>query len=257
MKSIPLIVQFIGTMAIVILSIGLGFYIGRILQRRKKNEKEGMISVISGSILGLLSFILAFTFGIVSDRHDARKALIRDEANQIATVWSRSDFMPEPDRSTSRKLLKQYLDLRIGLIESANDVRIEESIEKSNAVQDQLWSLAARHSSTDMQSDVAALYYDGLNKLIDIQRLRVAIAYQGHIPPGLWMSLYALLFLGMSSVGYYACIIESKKNFGVLILAFSFSLVIWIISNFDELQSKYFQISQQPLTDLQAKIVNQ
>jgi len=85
MKNIPLIVQFIGTMAIVIISIGFGFYIGRILQRRKKNEKEGMISVISGSILGLLSFILAFTFGIVSDRHDARKALIRDEANQIVS----------------------------------------------------------------------------------------------------------------------------------------------------------------------------
>ena len=41
-----------------------------------------------------------------------------------------------------------------------------------------------------------------------------------------------------------------------LILALSFSLVIWIISNFDELQSKYFQISQQPFTDLQSKFVN-
>ena len=257
MKSIPLVVQFIGTMVIVIISIQFGYWVGRILQGRKRNEKEGMISVISGSILGLLSFILAFTFGIVSDRHDARKALIREEANQIGTVWLRSDFMPEPDCSTSRKLIKQYLGLRIRLLESANEANIDKSIAESNVVQDQLWSLAARHSSIDMKTDVAALYYEALNNLINIQGQRVAIAYQGHLPSGLWMSLYALLVLGMVSVGYYARIIESSKNFGVLILAFSFSLVIWIISNFDELQSKYFQISQQPLTDLQAKIVNQ
>jgi len=257
MKSIPLIVQFISTMAIVIISIGFGFYMGRILQLRKKNEKEGTISVISGSILGLLAFILAFTFGIVSDRYDARKGLIREEANQIGAVWLRSEFMPEPDRSTTRRLLKQYLGLRIQLLESIDNARVEKSLAEATKIQDQLWSLAARHSTTDMQTDVAALYFEALNNLIDTQALRVAVAYQGHIPPGLWMSLYALLVLGMITVGYHARIIESNMNFGVLILAFSFSLVIWIISNFDELQSKYFQISQQPFTDLQAKIVNQ
>jgi hypothetical protein len=257
MKSIPLVVQFLGSMGIVIISIQIGYYLGRILQRWKKNEKEGMISVISGSILGLLAFILAFTFGIVSDRYDSRKALIREEANQIGTVWLRTDFMPEPDRSSSRILLKQYLGLRIQLIESLTDARILKSIENANQVQKQLWTLAARHSSTDMQSDVAALYFEALNNLIDIQGLRVAVAYQEHIPPGLWMSLYALLVLGMTSVGYYACIIDSHKNFGVVILALSFSLAIWIISNFDELQSNYFRISQQPLTDLQVNIASQ
>jgi hypothetical protein len=257
MKSIPLLVQFLGTIAIVVISIQIGYYVGRILKRRKKNEKEGVISVISGSILGLLAFILAFTFGIVSDRYDSRKALIREEANQIGTVWLRTDFMPEPDRSTSRILLKQYLGLRIQVMESLNNASIEKKIKQAKQVQDQLWTLAARHSSTDMQSDVAALYFEALNALIDIQGLRVAVAYQGHIPLGLWMSLYALLVVGMVSVGYYACVIESHKNFGVLILAFSFSLAIWMISNFDELQSKYFQISQQPLTDLQGNIGSQ
>src|SRR3954451_830157 len=136
MKSIPLIVQFIGTMVIVIISIELGYQVGRILQRWKKNEKEGMISVISGSILGLLAFILAFTFGIVSDRYDARKGLIREEANQIGTVWLRTDFIPEPDRSTSRKLLKQYLGLRIRLLESMDDASIVKSMKEANEVQE-------------------------------------------------------------------------------------------------------------------------
>ncbi|MGZ8536925.1 MAG: bestrophin-like domain [Flavisolibacter sp.] len=257
MKSIPLLVQFIGTMVIVIISIEFGYRAGRILHRWKKNEKEGMVSVISGSILGLLAFILAFTFGMVSDRYAARKSLIREEANQIGTVWLRTDFMPEPDRSESRKLLKKYVGLRIDLLESVDDDHVLKAIEESSKVQVQLWSLAGKHSQTDMRSDIGALYYDALNILIDIQGSRVAVAYQGHIPPGLWMSLYVLLILGMLSVGYYGCIVESKKNFGAFIMALSFSLVIWIISNLDQLQSNYFRISQQPLIDMQVKMGSQ
>jgi len=57
-----------------------------------------MVSVVSSLILGLLAFILAFTFGMLSDRYDAQKSLVREEANQIGTVWLRTDFIPEPDR---------------------------------------------------------------------------------------------------------------------------------------------------------------
>ena len=41
---------------------------------------------------------MAFTFGIVSDRYDARKALVREEANAIRTAWFRSDFLAVQDR---------------------------------------------------------------------------------------------------------------------------------------------------------------
>lgn len=254
MTSFPILGQFLISMVTIIASIGVGYRLGLIFQSYKKSEKDGIISVISGSLLGLLSFMLAFTFGIVSERYDTRKALVRDEANQIGTVWQRMDFMSEPDRSESKKLIKKYIDLRTELVKSPDEGNIIKSIGQADKILDKLWSLAITHSKTDLNSDVGALYFESLNRLIEIQGLRIAIAYRGHISIGFWISLYILLISAMMSIGYYGAIIESKMSFASFILAFSFSLVIGIISNLDQLHTKHFEISQQPLFDLQKKI---
>ena len=52
-----------------------------------------------GAVLGLAAFMLAFAFGAVSSRFDARKELVRDDANAIRTAWARADFLPEADRA--------------------------------------------------------------------------------------------------------------------------------------------------------------
>ena len=40
---------------------------------RSQDEKESPVSAIAGSILGLAAFMLAFTFGIVWERHDLKR----------------------------------------------------------------------------------------------------------------------------------------------------------------------------------------
>jgi hypothetical protein len=254
MSQITPIFQFIITMVLITGCIETGYYLGRKLQGREKSEDEKMISVICASILGLMAFMMGFTFGIVSARYDTRKSLVREEANQIRTVWLRTDFMPEPDRSASRKLLKQYLGLRLVIIKNVTDKDIVQSVVQGDEIQEKLWALSEKHSRTDMQTDIGALYFDALNKLIDLQGLRFAIGYQARLPKGLWIALYILLVLSMLSIGYYAAIIKSRRNFSAIILSFSFALVLVIISMLDQVQTNQFGVTQQPLIDLQYKL---
>ena len=74
---------FAATILIVVLAMEAGFRLGRIIRRRSPDDKETAASTIANSILGLLAFILAFTFGIVANRYDTRKVLVREEANAI------------------------------------------------------------------------------------------------------------------------------------------------------------------------------
>ncbi len=62
-------------------------------------------SVIAVS-LGLLAFMLAFTFGIAANRFDTRKQLVLDEINAIGTTYLRANTLPEPPRTKIRKLLR-------------------------------------------------------------------------------------------------------------------------------------------------------
>ena len=97
MNTIPLFFLFAITIIIILLSVELGY---RLARRRAPREKEPPISAISASCIGLLAFILAFTFGIVNDRYSARASLIREEANAIGTAYLRADFISPPDRAT-------------------------------------------------------------------------------------------------------------------------------------------------------------
>lgn len=253
--SIPIWVLLLTTILLVLLSLEIGYLLGHRSRRKSEDEKESPVSAIAGSVLGLVAFILAFTFGIVSDRYESRKALVREEANSIGTTWLRTDFMAEPDGTESKSLLKQYVADRIAFTDrlrsgSMSQEEQAEAMAKVGSIHRRLWELAVVNARKDMNSDVAALYIDSLNGLIDLHAMRVAVALQARIPGGIWASLAALTFLGMLAVGYQMGIAGSKRSFVQPILAISFSVVIALIASLDRPQTTFIKVSQQPFIDL-------
>ena len=102
------------------IALKAGYRFGQVFHRRSEDEKESPVSAMAGVILGLSSFMLAFTFGIVSERHDTKKALVRAEAIALRTAWQRTDFLLESDRSEAKELLRQYVDARVTFAQAAN-----------------------------------------------------------------------------------------------------------------------------------------
>jgi hypothetical protein len=248
-------VLFAATIIVVVIAIEAGHRLGDAVHRRSEDEKEPPVSAKMAAILGLLAFILVFAFGIVYDRYDNRRELVRNEANAIGTAYLRSDFMSEPDRSKTRKLFREYLDTRIAAAKSRNFDQTQKVLTESNRIQHQLWDMAVVNAFKDMNSDVAALYIDSLNQVIDIHALRVAVGLQARIPAGIWLVLYILVFLGMFGVGYQTAIAGSaRRSWATPILAFTFSLVIVLIASLDRPQSGFITVSQQPLVDLRASM---
>jgi hypothetical protein len=251
----PVWLLFSGAVLLVMLSIEAGYRMGHRSRRRSEDEKESPVSAIAGSVLGLVVFMLAFTFGIVSDRYDSRKGLVREEANSIGTTYLRTEFLPEPDRTESKALLKEYVADRLATVETLRTGRMTAeqmtaSLAKSGQTHNRLWEIAVTNARKDMNSDVAALYIESLNGLIDLHALRVAVALQARVPSGIWAALASLTFFGMVAVGYQMGIAGSKRSLAQPILALSFSLVIALIAALDRPQGSYIKVSQQPFVDL-------
>lgn len=257
MDAMPIWAIFTITTILVVIAIEGGYRLGYAVHRVAEDEKESPVSAISASILGLLAFMLAFTFGIVSDRYDARKELLRDEANAIRTAWLRSDFLPEADRGEAAGLLREYVDHRLA-VDEARQSRDADGLNKilieSARIQRRLWDMAVANARKDMNSDVAALYIESLNELTGIHALRVAVGLQARIPVGIWQALYALVLLGMIGVGYQTAIAGSRRSWATPILALSFALVIALIASLDNPFSKFITVSYQPLEDLRSSM---
>ena len=252
MDNLPIPALCLLTIVLVIASIELGHRMGRRALQKSEDEKEAPVSNIAGAILGLAAFMLAFTFSIVADRYDSRRALVRDDAIAIRTAWQRSEFLPEPDRAVADRMLRQYVDRRIDFAEtqSLDPARLRAFLSATQALQDSLWEMAVVNARKDMNSDVAALYIDALNLVNGVHATRVAVGVQARIPQEIWVVLYCTTIISMVAIGYHTGVAGSRRSNARLFLALSFALVFALIASLDRPDSGVLVVTQQPLIDL-------
>jgi hypothetical protein len=91
----PLWGLFAATVVAVLLSLEGGFRLGRWRHQRSEQEKEVSVSAMVGATLGLLAFLLAFTFGMVASRFEVRRQVLLDEVNAIGTAYLRAALLPD------------------------------------------------------------------------------------------------------------------------------------------------------------------
>jgi len=255
MDEVPLWLLFILTTLLILLAIEGGYRIGRVARRRSPDEKEAPVGAIVGTVLALLAFMLAFTFGIVSDRYDLRKHLVREHAAAISTSYARADVLPEPERSEAKALYVEYIALVIEAADMDSVENLPAVIGRSQAIQQQLWDMAFEHVRLGDDSAVSALFLESINVMGDLSAERISVAIETRIPNGIWFVLYALVTLGMMAVGYQTAIAESRRTLAMLVLAFSFAVVFIVIAALDNPERGYLPVSQKPLINVQSQMV--
>jgi hypothetical protein len=154
---IPLPAVFFGTFLLVILSIFLGYKIGVYQKKRYGGKEKTPMGTVVGATLGLLAFMLAFTFGITAARFDARKQLVLDDVNAIGTLFLRTDFLVEPYRTEIRKLLRDYVHLRTEWIDHPE--KLEEDLTLSEEIQNKVWSRAVEAVAKTTNREITPNFY--------------------------------------------------------------------------------------------------
>jgi hypothetical protein len=144
--AFPIWALYLFTAAAVLLSIEAGWRLGNWRRQRSQEEKEAPIGSAVGATLGLLAFLLAFTFGMAASRFDNRKQIVLQEANAIGTTYLRTDFLPESLRQEARDLLREYTALRAG---GAASFMSREGMARASAIHDRLWAIAASAAAND------------------------------------------------------------------------------------------------------------
>lgn len=251
-EKTSLLFFYIITASAVFLSIMIGFGLGSFNRNRRKNVKEVKLGSIIGAMLGLLAFILAFTFGAATSRFDAKKQLLLDEVNAIGTTFLRTDFLAESERAEAKKLLKKYVDIRVDVLK--NPKQLPQIILESEEIQSKLWSQVSSAPNKETDPILLGLYIQSLNEVIDLHTKRVTVGLQYRIPGIIWTTLYFVTVLTMLAVGYEFGL-EGVSNILIsFILALAFSAIIVLITDLDRGVAGTLQVSHQPLIELQQKM---
>lgn len=258
LDKIPLWGVFFLTVVIVLISIWLGTVLGNLRRRQPEHEAEAPLGTITGATLGLLAFMLAFTFGIAAERLNTRKQLLLDEVNTIQTAYMRAGLLLEPHRSETRKLILEYINIRADFAEQETVKQLKilsETISRAEAIQNRLWSHAVALAEKDRSSEIDALFISSINELIALHNSRITV-FRYHIPTTIWHVLYFITILTMLIVGYQAGMAgKSSLKIGI-VLALTFSVVVFLIADLDRASEGSLQVSQGPMLELQKKLQN-
>lgn len=233
-----------------------GYRIGRRAQSNINEATKSHISVIQGTIVGLLSLLLSFTLAMAVSRFDTRKQLVVEEANAIGTAFLRARLLPEPSRAEVADLLRLYVDTRIETTQPGQDERSTKALhERAAQLQQQLWALGVDAAGKDERAVTTGLFVQALNDVIDVKEKRT-IALSNHVPESVLLLLLVGAVLAASTVGYACGLGKSRRTVVQWALSLLIALVIFVIIDLDRPRLGLIRISQKSMIDLKDSMQN-
>jgi hypothetical protein len=242
---VPLWALLIGVMLVVLLSVEAGYRLGR-SRGGRVHEMETPVGEMVASTLGLLAFILAFTFGLAATRFDAKRQLVVDEANAVGTTYLRSEMLPERGDDI-RALLREYVEVRI---EAVKPGKFAEGVRRSEDLQNRLWGLTVPIALKNPNSIIVGLFVQSLNEVIDLHTKRLTAALRNRIPFAIWAALYGISIFSFAAMGYHSGMTGTTRSLVIIVVALTFSVVIVLVADLDRSQEGSLRVSQQALVDL-------
>src|SRR5215831_6271162 len=219
--------------------------------RRKQEARGGqapeVFTVILTASLTLLGLIVGFTFSMAVSRYDQRKNYEAEEANAIGTEYVRAGLLPATDATTTRMLLRSYLDQRILLYQARDEDRRVQIRARITQLQQQLWS-AVQNAALAQPSALTALAAAGMNDVLNSQSYTQA-AWWNRIPPAAWLLMVLIALLCNVMVGY-ATNEATPRTLLLLILPLLIAIAFLLIADIDSPRGGVIQVGAQNLLSL-------
>jgi hypothetical protein len=254
---IPIWFLLIGTVGLMVLFIEFSFRLGSRALATAKKAQTSQVRAIMGAGLGLLAFMLAFTFSTAQSHFEARVQNLAEEARIARNAFMQADMMKEPERTQAKQLLREYIELRsVGKLgnEKGTEQDLAESLRVSEQIQKDLWLLAVQAGGYKSKNLAAternSMLMASVLALTDIHYTRVHSAVMNRIPLTIWITLYLMAVLAMIIMGYQAGLTGKRSPVATITLALAFSAVIILISDLDRPVMSFFEINNQLLLDL-------
>lgn len=243
---------YIFTFALVLAALGAGVLLGRRFAHRHRGLKDSSVGTAVAATLGLLAFLLAFTFNMTAERFSERKALLLDEVHAISTGYLRADFLPVESADRAKKLLSEYAAVRDFV--PGNNADYATIFMHSEKIHAELWRIVSEQVGEQYNADYLRQFVDPLNRLIDFHHSRVTVGLGYRIPGPIWSALYFITVLAMLVIGFQFGISSGGSLQVASALALTFATVILLISDLDRANEGVLVVDQTPMSELAERL---
>lgn len=224
--SLPSYILFLIIFFVIILFNWLGHrYKKRQIEKHPTLKQRSMGSV-EGSMLGLMSLLLGFTFSVAVSKLEEQRHLIVEEVNNICTGILRCDVYPDSISNPLRADFKEYLETRIAYYHAQYDEdKINNEIKKGEEISGRIWKRVTFFSKDPELRIRSQQMITVLNDMINSVTTRDA-ARISRVPP---LIMWTLLILVVTAAFLLGTEFNGlKRNTGLLL---GYALVMTLTLN--------------------------
>ena len=228
LSSLSIVGTGIVTLLVLLMAAGAGQLLRRAQERRarrKNSESEPSVAqegYLLSSALGLLGLLLAFSFGMVLNRYEARRELVTTEANAIGTAYLRAQLLDEPHRSRLSNLLISYTDNRIKLA-TADDPK--PYFAANDRLLTEIWAAVSDARESALSHGLTTALLITFNEVIDLDTER-KIAWRLRVPTEVLFLLLVFLAVTAGVVGHQVDGPRGKRAALVLFALLAVSITV-------------------------------
>ncbi|SEA14525.1 hypothetical protein [Microbulbifer marinus] len=249
--TLPLLIIYVWSVLLVLCSLGAGVWLGRRYLRSHREVKDSSVGSAIAATLGLLAFLLAFTFNMTADRYNTRKAVLLDEVNAIHTVYLRASFLDDADKLRARQLLIKYVELRnFDLSDKIGPAELRQF----EAIHENLWRLVDSYIDRKYDAGYLRQFVEPLNTMINFHHSRAVMGLEYRIPGPIWLALYFMTTLAMVAIGFQFGISRGGSPQVAVALALTFATVIILIADLDRSAEGTLMVDQRPMAELNQRL---
>jgi hypothetical protein len=212
----------------------------------KSRRSEGQEGYIVSAVLGLLAFLLGFTFALATDRFETRRHLVLEEANAIGTAFLRAQLLGEPHRARLSGLLVTYTENMI-VLAKAQRRDVPPLLARDDKLLTDIWAATAAGFDSIKNIDFSSTFADSMNNMIDLDASR-RMARLAHVPTEVFAVLLVYMIVSAGVLGYVLVGPRGRLT-GIFLMAL-FTLSLLLIADIDRPLAGGIHESQVPMEQL-------
>lgn len=252
LETMPIAGAYLCIVLFILSSCEAGILIGR--HHHRTHQDEGALTSVGpmvGGLLGMLAFVMAFTFSMAATHHNTRKQDVLTEATSIGTAYLRADLLGDVRGPQVKRLLAEYVDVRLRTARPGGDLKA--GVTRSLEIQELLWAQVSSAAREDSNRN-AALVVASVNDVIALHERRLTDAVHTHIPGGIWLGLSVITMLTMGTLGLQIGLSGKRRLVGIVPIALAFAVLVTLILDLNRPQGGFITVSQQAMVDLQTSM---
>jgi hypothetical protein len=260
LDQIPLLVILAIAIVLQLLFIEAGFRYGQHQRGGGHKAQMAQVRAIMGASLGLLAFMLAFSFSMAQQHYEERSRAYMMEVSAIDSAFRGADLLDDDARDLAQGTLEQFTKLRVATVEAvrASDrERVVEMIRESERMHDLLWALAESSMERASDGNDTGMFAQAVLAMISAHDARLQAALFNRISPVIWGTLFLMALLAMLVMGYQAGLTGTRSTLATWTLAVAFAAVIALITDLDRPNMSLFQLNQQLMVELENRMERQ